>query len=167
MAEKDKKVFSFLLQRMMMSGGESAPANVSSVNSDAVMDFDSTVPESYGGTGQEWTDLINSNTFFFGEDGTTEASIDPSFTGSAGDSGAYFDFEGGRYFTIGSNTDLINQMHHYQRRDWSFICCFRYNPSGGAYSPISTGGANTSDDGFEVLFSNTFFRINITNGYGS
>lgn len=69
---------------------------------DAIVDFgldtaafdlciDAGDDNSYNGTSQTWSDVSgNGNDWYRGSNGTTEASLDPVFVGTAGDLGAYF-----------------------------------------------------------------------------
>ncbi len=69
-------------------------------------DLDATLESSYSGSGQDWSNLVPSPAsgasqsdykFFLGIDGTSDGS-DPTFTGTAGNSAAYFAMDGTDHF---------------------------------------------------------------------
>lgn len=75
--------------------------------SSSVYDIDATQAASYGGTGQTLSNLVASPAdgalqtaynFYLGANNTATTD-DPTFTGSAGDSAAYFALDGGDYFS--------------------------------------------------------------------
>lgn len=79
-----------------------------------VIDLDATIPESYV-SGTLWQSLakpagggVAADYAFTTGDGSTATTF-PSLTGSG--SAAYFAFDGGDYFSFGSNTALINNLH--------------------------------------------------------
>ena len=99
---------------------ESSPY-LDGVIASAVCDLDATCLDSYGGSGQTWSNLIASPAdgaaqadydFYLGADGSASTD-DPTFTGTAGDTAAYFAMDGSNdFFTIkGGNTSFINAMH--------------------------------------------------------
>lgn len=82
-------------------------------------DVDATCTDSYGGTGQTWANLEATPS-----DGETQStydvwlgstssgdSQDPTFTGTADTTGAYFSMDGSDYFTVSNATTTTNNMH--------------------------------------------------------
>ena len=74
------------------------PASLQSVIASCCCDLDATVAESYNGLGQTWSNLVVSPAdgtsqtdydFYLGGTSGSDAT-DPIFTGTPGDSGAYF-----------------------------------------------------------------------------
>ena len=120
-------------------------------------DIDATLSDSYGGSGQTWANLVltpadaeiqTAYDMWLGDDGSA-TSTDPTFTGSAGDSAAYFLFDGGDNFVLKSNPTLVDEKHSDNGQDWWHCTCFRW--SGVATNLIlwSTGGHNASTEGIE------------------
>lgn len=85
-------------------------------------DLDATISDSYSGSGQTWANLIVSPNdgaaqtdydFFLGADGNSSTD-DPTFTGTAGDSGAYFSLDGADFFhqviAASSNPTVFQDM---------------------------------------------------------
>jgi len=124
-----------------------------------IFDLDATVTESYGGAGQIWRNLAISPAdgstsfaynFFLGAS-ATPSTDDPTFTGSAGSSSAYFALDGGDYFNLAANTTFFAGL---QRTDLNqpfwFACAFRFKSSGVTQSLIGTS-PTTADVGFRLL----------------
>jgi len=117
-----------------------------------ILDFDARVLGSYNGAGQEWTDLVSGKTFFLGEDDSVSTD-DPTFTGTAGDSGAYFALDGGDLFNADASTAALEAFRKAHRTDASYPYTFVWK---GRYGSLSSG--------FVWLLST--FSPNITSGWG-
>ncbi len=122
-------------------GGDSADSNdiqniaagggsyLDGVVTSAVCELDATVSDSYSGSGQTWANLVASPAdgsaqadydFTLGANDTASTD-DPTFTGTAGDSGAYWSVDSGDNFTLaGDNTAFINSLHKGSQAFW--IC---------------------------------------------
>jgi hypothetical protein len=90
------------------------------VVSSTCCDLDATLSGSYGGSGQTWTNLTTTPAdgtdqtewdAFLGAD-ISVSTDDPTFTGSAGDSAAYFSFDGGDYFQFKAPPALVQEKIH-------------------------------------------------------
>lgn len=85
--------------------------------------FDSTIVESYGGSGTTWTDVIAGNT------ATIVGS--PTFSGTAGSSDGRFVLNGSSYFTMDSNPSELAAMARTDTgSDFTFITVQKYPSSG-------------------------------------
>jgi len=109
-----------------LSGGFKAPIGASSAYLDSVVasvccDLDATQTDSYPGSGQTWANLIASPAdgaaqtdydFYLGFTATTDGD-EPTFNGTAGDTTAYWSFDGGDRFGLksGVNTAFLNNLH--------------------------------------------------------
>lgn len=123
-------------------------------------DLDATKSASYGGSGQTWANLVTSPAdgasqtdydWFLGADGNS-GSDDPTFTGTAGDSAAYFLMDGGDHFVQKTNTTLINRLQADNGQDWWFLIGFHWPAAITAQAPViwDTGNLGT-DIGFEIF----------------
>lgn len=101
------------------SGGASVP-NMQDIIPSANFDVDATVEASYGGSGQTFANLVvapadgvasqTDYDFNLGAD-SGSSTDDPTFTGSAGDSGAYFLHDGGDFFRLAAaNTAWLENL---------------------------------------------------------
>lgn len=106
--------------------GNSSIDVLDSVISSVCCDLDATISDSYGGSGQTWANLIASPAdgaaqtgydFFLGADGSSSTD-DPAFTGSAGDSAAFFAMDGGDRFKSKAITNTV-AMKNAHRTDVS------------------------------------------------
>lgn len=121
-----------------------------------VFDLDATKLDSYAGTGQTWANIKTSPAdgesqttydFYLGNDGTANTA-DPTFTGSAGDSAAYWAFDGGDVFQMqNANTTFINSIHKSGAAFW-IACAFRTTNANSVHAMCSTARPLTSDTGF-------------------
>lgn len=116
-----------------------------------VCDLDATRQVSYGGSGQNWANMVASPSdgssrsaynFVLG-DTSAVAGNDPTFTGGVGSPSAYFALDGGdRFLLSGNNTTFIKNMPKSTGgTSFWFTLAFRYAspPSGAAlYSCKST-----------------------------
>lgn len=151
-------------------GGEEdpiGPANSlrSEVNS-TVFYVDATDIDSYPGTGQTWSNLIqNPNDgevqtaydFVFGTTVGANAS-DPTFNGTAGDQAAYMSFDGGDNFTIASsvNTAFLNACA-VTTGGADFWCAAAVYFAVSTSSQAMMGTSNMSGNGFQfyiIAFNN-------------
>lgn len=89
-------------------------------------DLDATIADSYT-SGQTWANLIASPAdgagqtdydFYLGADGSVSTD-DPTFTGTPGDSGAYFAYDGGDIHLLkGANPPLFDTLHQSGSTFW-------------------------------------------------
>lgn len=91
------------------------------VETSTCFDLDATIADSYT-SGQTWANLVETPAdgastsdynVWLGDDGSATAT-DPTFTGTAGDSGAYFATDGGdtfRFKNTTTNAPLLNKLH--------------------------------------------------------
>ena len=104
-------------------------------------DLDATISDSYSGTGQTWANIETTPAdsaaqtdydFHLGASGTATTD-DPTFTGTAGTSNAYWAMDGGDHFEIKSYTATQSVPYHMHRTDtskpWWFAICV-YIPAG-------------------------------------
>lgn len=114
-------------------------------------ELDATLEDSYGGSGKTWADVENSNDFYLGEDGAADDGDEPTFTGSAGDSGAYFAMDGGDWFALqASNPAIFRDLHKTTGgTSATFLIAFRTPASPGSDGLFSTSGANGTE-GFTI-----------------
>lgn len=153
----------FLNTNKVGSSPTGADNSIQSVFDSAVFDLDATIANSYGGTGFRLKNLVPSPA-----DGETKARYDhtlgttegantaaPTFTGSAGDSGAGFTNDGGDYFQIiGGNTDLIEAIHK-TFPDMTLAFAFDWditNTDSFTFAGTRFSGAN---EGFSVAKTNS------------
>jgi len=144
-------------------GGTSFPSSV-------CFDVDATDSDSYGGSGQTWANLIASpadselQTAYDFMLGTTSSpsTDDPTFTGSAGDSGAYFLFDGGDEFQIeNGNTTTIQSFHKDNAQFWIAVAMRK----GGTANYYHWGTTNNSNQTGVTLFMNaTTTLVRVLNG---
>lgn len=108
-----------LLYGHPQTGSGPASPYLDGVLASTVFDLDATVSASYPGAGVTWANLATpadgsakSAYDFYRGDGTTVTTY-PTFGGSAGDSSAYWEFDGGDYFRLKSetNTTFLNSLH--------------------------------------------------------
>lgn len=91
-----------------------------SIASSCVLDVDATIVDSYSGSGQAWDNIEpnpadgsaqTANDYHLGS-GSGSGSDDPTFTGTAGDAGAYFLYDGGDYNTFQNTiTTFFDNIH--------------------------------------------------------
>lgn len=136
--------------------------------SSCVMDVDATVSDSYGGSGQTWANIETTPAdsasqtdydWFLGTDGTSDTT-DPTFTGTAGDSGAYFNYDGGDFNNLasGANTTLLTNLHKASAGNaWTHIMCIR-TPAAGftlSNSILANMGAGASRRGIRYYIDSS------------
>lgn len=132
-------------------------------------DIDSTIYDTYSGSGQNVNNINpspNSGTsqasydLYRGADGTSTTD-DPTFSGTAGDSGAKFTLDGGDYFKLqGANPSFVDNWHDSTAaQDWTFIMAFTYT-AGVATSLASTkSGGLTHGILLYTLAANNYIYI--------
>jgi hypothetical protein len=140
-------------------------------------DLDATKSDSYSGSGETWANIITAPAdgslqadydMWLGEAGTTDGD-ELTFTGSAGDSAAYFLADGGDHFKMKNNTTLIDGFHTDAAQSWWLATAFQF-AGGTSAQPIllSTGGHNASNEGVECFIGGTTspasirVRLNLT-----
>lgn len=118
------------------------------VVSSAVFDLDATKSASYGGSGQTWSNLVtepadgsDQTAYDFYLGGTGSATTDdPTFTGGAGSSGAYFYFDGGDYFQIaGGMPEFLKSLHKTTGGQASTVAVAGRLTTGGTFYLFNTG----------------------------
>ena len=124
-----------------------ADPSLKSVLSSCVFDLDATKSASYGGSGQAWANLVpvpadgstrTAYDFYLGTNGSIGAT-DPTFTGTAGSSAAYFALDGGDVFRIPAMTAFFNRLHKTTGgTDWWFSLAFRFSSNGSAQNIFAT-----------------------------
>lgn len=159
------------------SAAGGADTTMQDVIASAVADLDATKLSSYSGSGQTWSNIIEAPAdsesqtaydFFLGADGTSSTD-DPTFTGSAGDSGAYFSHDGSDMFKIkNGNTSLIAGLHRDNGGSpWWFAIAFRTPSSISGFSALfgtsGTGGSGSNSLEFLAGTVNSI-RVNVTRG---
>lgn len=121
---------------------------------------------SYGGSGQTWADVSgNGYDFTLGETSGSEAT-DPTFTGSAGDLGSYFSFDGGDYFRRTPIGTAVNAAHK-DNAAFSFVLLC-YVPDHSAVQYLIGDADNTADVGFYVSINTSgTITFAVANGSGT
>lgn len=146
-------------------GGGWSHTVLGSIVSSCVFDLDATISDSYGGSGQTWANLETTPAdgsgqtaydFYLGANNTATTD-DPTFTGSAGSQSAYWDLDGGDYFSLaGSMTTFINSLHKTTGgSDFTFILV-GYIPDLGANTGyFQTGGTGSTSVGVRINLSSS------------
>jgi hypothetical protein len=127
-----------------------------------VFDIDATQLGSYGGTGQIWSNITASpadgapqsdHDYFVGDSGSPEPA-DPTFTGSAGDQGAYWALDGNDGFrldaaSVAAMPSFYKNLHKSTGGQPHSICFVgRFTAtSGGSFALGGTGSFSTSSQG--------------------
>ncbi len=102
-------------------------------------------------TGQTWSDRSGNGIDFYR--GTTSGTqgTDPTFTGSAGDIGAYWSFDGGDYFTVAAgNTTRINNLHK-NNAIFSMVMWFYRTTSGAVVALAGTAFGSSANVGVQLF----------------
>lgn len=142
---------------------EAAASNyLDGVLDSTVADLDATQSESYSGSGQTWSNLVTSpsdsssqisNDFYLGADGNAD-STDPTFTGSAGDAGAYFALDGGDWLAAKdlSSSTTLKSLGKTTTSFWVAIA-FQTPSSLVSSTGIWGGGFQNADEGFTANYT--------------
>lgn len=145
------------------TGQQQAP-HLDAILPSACFELDATLPDSYGGTGQVWSNVTaapadgsarTAYNFYLGADGNVTAA-DPSFNGVAGTSGAYWSFDGGDAFKLAGAEGFPGTLHKTGGPDFTVLCAFRFQQnnleqrflttqSSSGTSPGITLGVNASE----------------------
>lgn len=131
------------------SGGSHLDSEISGV----VFELDARKSDSYDGTSDTWLNLTASPAdsesqsdydFYLGT-GAGADTADPSFVGTAGDSGAYFENDGGDKFTIaGGNTTFLEALHKTTGgTDFTLIVEFFKGPENDLVTLLETRASGT------------------------
>ena len=140
----------------------SSPASLGTVLASTVFDLDATIAASYT-SGQTWSNIETTPAdsagqtdydMYLGAD-VNASTDDPTFTGSAGDPGAYFAFDGGDFCNLksGTNTTFLDALHKTTGgSDWWACMTLKTVDFAGASTMFSTHGA-TNTAGLRVQFS--------------
>lgn len=145
-------------------GGGGGSGSIQDIVAEAVFDLDATQSASYGGSGQTWANLVPNP-----HDGSTQtawdvtlgtsssaASDDPTFTGTAGTSGAYFAYDGGDMLSILSMPQYMREMH---RTTAQFTMGFCLNVAASNQGLIGTGNGVSAGTGLAWLYQPTVPRV--------
>ena len=140
------------------SGGGSLQSIVSS----CVFDLDATQEASYGGSGTTWVNLVAApadsevQTAYDATlgDGVT-AGLMPTFTGTAGDSGAYWLFDGTDYFKMDGTltTFMQNLPVRPAGQDFTLVMTYKWVDAFGCL--FSTGSNSTANPGLTIFNKNS------------
>jgi len=149
-------------------------SDMASVVSSAVFDLDATMINSYGGTGQTWSNLIatpadgSSQTAYDFYLGATSSATtdDPTFNGTAGTSSAYFSVDGGDLFTLksGTNTTFFNNIHKTTGGSAGWMALALNVTDGGAIRIMGTKSAANTNGLLMSLSSSELITITQGNG---
>lgn len=131
-----------------------------SIVSSCVMDMDATVSGSYPGSGQYWYnyeptpadgELQAAYDYTLGAT-SSPSTDDPTFTGTAGNSAAYFAFDGGDYFRSNvTQTTFLKNIHKTTGgQQATIVMAMRLAASSYVYG----GPSGTSDVGFALYYVN-------------
>lgn len=106
---------------VIAGGGGSACDGLDTTVTGVVMDLDATCENSYDGSGSVWSNLAATGASY-----NFDLINAPTFTGTAGDKGAYFAHDGTNYFQITSgNTDFIKNMSKTGAGGEDFTFCWK------------------------------------------
>jgi hypothetical protein len=139
------------------------------INPNIVIDLTAQYTTSYTGTGQTWANIAEGTTqpdFWVGIDGAVGAA-DPTFVGTAGTAGAYWNYATGstQRFTAKSLTDLMANMHRSDNtgvaNEWTMMLHFQYPNSSNRYLCGTAQVGTTGGVIFQVATSNSTFRFRI------
>ncbi len=131
--------------------------------------LDAADPRSYPGSGQTWFDMSgNGRDFFVGVTSGAEAS-DPTFTGNAGDPGAYFAFDGGDFMRKASANDSFFDGLHKNSACWMFMSVCQWDTDAtDTVRLIGTSGVDVTKIGVLLTKNGTGgLTLNAYNGSGS
>jgi len=155
-----RSTVSSVVSGTVAGGGAVVSPYLDGVIDSTVADLDATLSDSYT-SGQTWANLIASPAdgaaqtdydFYLGVNDTATTD-DPTFTGSAGDSGAYFNHDGGDFFSAVDYTKslvLLNGHRTDVSGSWVALTWRQ-----GATLPnwnflVGTGTWNSNDIGFSI-----------------
>lgn len=145
-----------------ITGSLSAGGSMQDVIASTVFDVDATMQGSYSGSGQTFSNLVTSpadgesQTAYNLQLGTTSSpsTDDPTFTGSAGDSGAYFLHDGGDTMSLvntNANAPFFNDIHKgASGQAWWLAFAIRTPSSLATMSYINSTGFALSNYGLRV-----------------
>lgn len=147
---------------------------IDTVLASAVLQVEATNTTSYGGTGQAWANIIaapadgsaqSAYDFRLGNSSGSESS-DPTFTGTAGNSAAYFALDGGDFFELsGANTTFLNAFHK-TTGGTDFTVVLAYNAGSTTGGGLFSTQSSSTNLGFYITSSTTLsasFRGNTNN----
>jgi hypothetical protein len=138
-----------VIQQMIMAGGtyQTFYAALQSIalTSNLQLCLDAGDSASYT-SGQKWLDRAGGGyDFFLGSDVTSQAS-DPTFTGSVGNRGAYWSFDGGDFFTYDSANETWMTNIHKDNAAFSLVAIYYQDGATDDIALAATG--NASETGF-------------------
>lgn len=153
------------------AGGSFAYSPLGNIVSSCVFDIDATIEDCYAGSGVPLSNLeptpadssAQSAYDWDRGDGTTSTTY-PTFTGTAGDSGAYFSLDGGDYFSLkNAITTFLDQLHFDGTGKGTIIMVFQIPDNTVLYSLFSTvnSGANSDEGIFTFLHYNVAEQASI------
>lgn len=120
-------------------GGGGGGGSLADIVSSTLIDLDASISDSYGGSGQTWSNLVTATgtdyDFYLGANGSASTD-DPTFNGTAGNSAAYWSFDGGDFFRIkNGNTAWLNSLHKTTGgTDWWAMLVFKNSDTTWQYS---------------------------------
>jgi len=150
---------------MATPAGASGPTLLSSISGLSVeFELDATLEDSYGGSGKTWANVIESPhsgaaqtayDFYLGADGAADDGDEPTFNGTAGDSAAYWGFDGSDFFLCkDGDTDFVRLAMLYSaggdecQRWWGVA--FRASGLGFNDQILSTANTGSGDNFMQI-----------------
>lgn len=141
--------------------GQIEPNIVAGVLGSFCFDLDATLAESYDGAGQIWSNLMETPAdgagrgdydFYRGADDTATAA-DPTFSGTAGSSDAYWSFDGGDAFKMAGSAGFVEALHKTGAPDFTILCAFRFQENNFEQRLLSTQGSSGTSPGITLGFN--------------
>lgn len=132
------------------------------------IDFDSTIYDSYIGSGESLVNIEprpasgaaqSAYDMYLGAAGTTDGD-EPTFNGTAGNADAYFSFDGNDFFLLqGSNTTFVNNIHNTtSQQDFTVVMPMFYtNATQILFGNRVAGGTNIGCAGFTLAGDNKLY----------
>lgn len=143
--------------------------------SSCCFDLDATISASYSGTGQTWANLVASPNdganqtdydFWLGADNTATTN-DPTFNGTAGDSGAFWSFDGGDWFTLKSIPTAFNDILKPTGKS-TFFVVFKTGSTVGWQAIFDTRHGSNAYNGISIFLNgsnNIYMALSTSAGY--
>lgn len=139
------------------TGQQQAP-HLDAILPSVCFELDATLPDSYGGTGQVWSNVTtepadgsagSAYNFYLGADGNITAA-DPAFNGVAGTSGAYWSFDGGDAFKLAGAEGFPGTLHKTGGPDFTVLCAFRFQQNNLEQRLLTTQSSSGTSPGFTL-----------------
>lgn len=141
-------------------------------NANTVVDLSAQYASSYSGTGETWTNVATGTSepdAWLGIDGTTDGT-EPTFVGTAGTSGAYFELDDANdeVLTLKSQTTLTQNLHRSDSTQaYTIMCHFYLDDQTNRYILGTSQVGTTAGMVFQVATSNENLRIRFYNSSGA